>query len=643
MAQATDIVLDGAGYMIEPGSPQSPGYKRLQDGHPEGLTQRTTLTDFFGGQRRALQLERDTFYDSLAIGPALGGQGVRPWPLVAYRTGANYPSFANAITRDTYVPQVIANNRSWFAVGKQLIRGPVTTRTGTWSWSVAHTFTHDITDITIYGSIGILVCFGSAADIIFYHTGTGTTATLMAGERGHRIEAYNGFAIWTDARTNATPTILRMVKGTGIDTRHVSYDVTAMATVGGELMLITKQALFTFRGRVRDVMVNNPGWTSGGSQPAQIPGQEWSGDFEPFYQQGVVAEEDDYRVMLGYGGRTLAWIAGGMHELVPSGDRAGWRSTGLAGRRCFGGTVAAGYVWVSIESHSSQNEIWCYNGTGWWCVARQPMPEPGSPGAWCSPINLGRTNWTSTVFFLIEGETNKVLDIRPVDMRDGINTLHFMYPPTAEFVTPMIDAGDRDKIKAWRKIGAVFSSPELQGNITSGDNVRVDLDYSTDAGATWTTVFSEYSQVWAGSNGNSLAAMNFDIEEALQGVVSRFIQLRIRWVSVSDWAPILTGVWVEHETFQSPARRRKWQLRIHARDQEIDRDGVVLTRTGRELIEDLWQAWESDTPLTFRDIDYDDDPTQRTVRIVGIQEAAVQPSDHGTWGDSLITLNLVEV
>ena len=42
---------------------------------------------------------------------------------------------------------------------------------------------------------------------------------------------------------------------------------------------------------------------------------------------------------------------------------------------------------------------------------------------------------------------------------------------------------------------------------------------------------------------------------------------------------------------------------------------------------------------TFRDIDYDDDPTQRTVRIVGIQEAATQPSDHGTWGDSLIILN----
>src|SRR5699024_11068287 len=133
------------------------------------------------------------------------------------------------------------------------------------------------------------------------------------------------------------------------------------------------------------------------------------------------------------------------------------------------------------------------------------------------------------------------------------------------------------------------------------DNVLVALDYSTNAGETWHTVFSDYSQVWAGSNGNSLAAMNFDIEEVLQGVTSRFIQLRVRWGSVSDWAPILTGLWVEHEALSSPARRRKWQLRIHARDQEIDRDGMVIQRTGRQLIDELWQSWETDTPIPFRD------------------------------------------
>src|SRR5690606_23620570 len=125
------------------------------------------------------------------------------------------------------------------------------------SSSIDKTFPNEITDITIYGSYGILVAFGDAADIRFYNTLNGTDTVLMSGERAHKIEAYAGYAVWSDARTIANPAILRMVKGTGIDSRHVSYDVFKMATVGGELMLITKQAIFTFTGRVQHIMVPN--------------------------------------------------------------------------------------------------------------------------------------------------------------------------------------------------------------------------------------------------------------------------------------------------------------------------------------------------------------------------------------------------
>lgn len=67
MPQATDIVLDGAGYMIATGAPS---YTRAQDGMAEGRTARIQIRDFFGGQHRAFQLERDRGGDSLAIGPA---------------------------------------------------------------------------------------------------------------------------------------------------------------------------------------------------------------------------------------------------------------------------------------------------------------------------------------------------------------------------------------------------------------------------------------------------------------------------------------------------------------------------------------------------------------------------------------------
>lgn len=641
MAQATDIVLNGAGYMIQPGSPQSPGYKRLQDGHPEGLTQRTTLTDFFGGQRRSHQLERDTFYDSNAIGPALGGQGVTPWAYAA--TQAQGQGFIDLPSHLTRAPHVIVRDNLYVAFGKELHRHTILPDQSSRFWHIK-TYDHEITDLTIYGSIGILIAFGSAADIIFRHTGTNSETTLFAGDRAHRIEAYNGYAIWIDARTASTPTVIRMVTGVGIDFRHVSYDAFAMATVGGELLIITKQALFTFKGRVRDVLVPNPGWTADGTGGSPtMPGEEWTGEFEPFFQQGVYTAEHDFSFVAGYGGRTIAWIAGGVHELVPSGDRAGWRSTGLEGKRCFGGCVAAGYAIVSIESHSGNNEIWAYNGAGWWCIDRQAMPGGNGDGTWCWPAPIGEGGSGSyNVVFLTSG-TNTIRWYRLVpDTHHSTGVYQPNYPANAEFISPLIDAGDRDKLKAWRKIGAVFSSPELHGNLSSTDTVGISLDYSIDAGQTWVNGVtpSTRKNLWGP---NDLEHMNFDMERALSGVTFRYIMLRVRWWDVSDWAPILTGIWVEHETFQSPTRRRKWQLRIHARDQEIDRDGVVLTRTGRELIEDLWQAWETDTPMTFRDIDYDTDPVQRTVRIVGIQENATQPFDHGQWGDSLITLNLVEV
>lgn len=70
MAQPTDIVIEGAGYMIVPGH-----YTRSQDGAPEGRTGRISFRDFFGGLRRHLQLERDRGFDGLNAGPVLGGPG----------------------------------------------------------------------------------------------------------------------------------------------------------------------------------------------------------------------------------------------------------------------------------------------------------------------------------------------------------------------------------------------------------------------------------------------------------------------------------------------------------------------------------------------------------------------------------------
>lgn len=67
--QPTDVEIAGAGYMLAPGT-----YRREQDGLPEGRPGRIVVRDFFGGQRRAFQLERDRGWDGAGVGPAYDGQ-----------------------------------------------------------------------------------------------------------------------------------------------------------------------------------------------------------------------------------------------------------------------------------------------------------------------------------------------------------------------------------------------------------------------------------------------------------------------------------------------------------------------------------------------------------------------------------------
>ncbi len=110
-----------------------------------------------------------------------------------------------------------------------------------------------------------------------------------------------------------------------------------------------------------------------------------------------------------------------------------------------------------------------------------------------------------------------------------------------------------------------------------------------------------------------------------------------------DWAPVLVGIWAEFEQLDAPARRRRWQFTVTAADQVIDRDGTALTRTGRQLIAELWNAWQTGTTLPFRDIDFDADATERRVRITGISEVVPVPANAGMWGQSAVRLTLVEV
>jgi hypothetical protein len=170
---------------------------------------------------------------------------------------------------------------------------------------------------------------------------------------------------------------------------------------------------------------------------------------------------------------------------------------------------------------------------------------------------------------------------------------------------------------------------------------------------TWTVAVSQS----ASSGATRVFTRETTFDPPLQG---RVFQIRQSWSSVSDWAPVLTRVWVEYEgladyTFaelqqsayeqallDEDARRRRWEITIGASDRQPRRDGQVSALTGRQLITALWDAWESGAPLSFKDIDHDSDPVSYTVEIVDIAEKAPKPADSGRWGESVVALVLEE-
>lgn len=88
MAEVYDVTIDGDGYMVKAGT-----YQRGQDGVSETRIARVKVSDFYGGQQRAAQLERDKIWLGHAAWPEYDSQGVSAGPgRTAYTEGIAGPN-----------------------------------------------------------------------------------------------------------------------------------------------------------------------------------------------------------------------------------------------------------------------------------------------------------------------------------------------------------------------------------------------------------------------------------------------------------------------------------------------------------------------------------------------------------------------
>jgi hypothetical protein len=595
-----DITINGDGYMVVPGS-----YRRGSDGPPEARPGSLSLVDFVGGQRRALQLERDRGWDAVGVGPALGGQGVEPWPW-------SEPFTDGAIGTVTTVraPHLVLDPYAYVAVGRYLYR---TVALSASSWS-AFTQVADvgagktITRLSLYQG-GIALCCGNGLDVQLYSPGGGALSTLSAGLKARVAVGYANRLVYGDPAAGSEQ-IVRMTTGGTADSRELDAPIVNMGLHDGRVAIATKQSLWLLGGRP-DPVTN-----------------KWNAEPQPFFTHGVWTDDEDFLFLLSYGGKLYTWLANGVMEWNPNGDKAGWNATGIEGRSCTGATVAGDRLIVCIVNRAGESESWAFDGSGWWLMLR----SSNQTRVW--PMYTGGAGNIDLVLFR-DGSTSVTYDLFRLIYRHESATNY--NSGASEYRTSLLDAGERDRVKVWRRIGAVFASPEQRGNPASIAPVTLTLSYSTDGGRSWTTAAT--SLVTDPLQRTTEITTQFTSGQ----VVSRFVQLRVSFGNVVDWSPALVGLWADYEVIDAIPRRRRWNLKIRARDRTVRRDATVDPRTGRTIAADLWDAWTDSATIPFTDLDFTATGITHQVRIASISEEIPVPADAASWGDSVVSLVVIEV
>jgi hypothetical protein len=541
------------------------------------------------------------------VGPAYFGQGVEPWPAEATHTDAAITTAAVATQR---APHLVVGNNAYIAIGTFLYRSVALNAAGWGNFTQVSNAGVTIHGLAYYQGDVLMLC-GTGSDILRFNTVAGTTAVWSAGQKAKVGIGYNRRLIFADP-TAGNEELLKMSTGAGIDTRELDSPIVTMGLFGGKVAIATRTAIWLLGGKSDNVA------------------GKWLGDPEPFFSNGIYADDEDFIFLLALGGRLFTWLGNELQEWNPSNQRQGWVSRGLEGASCYGATVAGGKLIVSIVTRRGDSETWAYDGSGWWLIHRAPAGA-GATRIW--PMYAGGAGNQDLVLFR-DNAAGVVYDLYRLVWRS--DTLH-TYRSSAAFQTSLLDCGERDKLKAWRKVGALFAVPEVRGNAASGDGVTLTLSYSVDGGKTFTTAAT------TSVDDPTMRTIELDFALANNAAASRWLQLKVAWSSVLDWAPVLTGLWAEYELLDQPARRRRWAFKVHTRDVTVQRDGAVAARSGRQLAADLWTDWQAGATVPFKDLDFDTTGVTYQVRVVGIGEEVAKPADGGRWGESTLALTLVEV
>jgi hypothetical protein len=580
MTQLYDVLLGATGYMVKPGS-----YQRYQDGQSEGRVGRVRLFDFYGGAKRAAQMERDRFFTGVGAWPTLDSQGLT--------SGPKRQDFTDSVS-----PAITPGNRRWvfpFLGSWYLIDGAdlysVATSGGLYN-GLTHvqTLAGTVVDCDLNGDT-LWFAYGSTHALGKYDIGSGT---------------YTADALGSTAQFKA-----KLVSHESGEIRYVRVDEPTWVNNSAANVLIADAAVR------RLVQVDGHCWVLTEGTVYRFTSAT-AGDVTTEATVPRLAAPDDFDWALAHFGRLWTWA--GKEIIFYDTAKDTFQGTGVRGASTLGAcTVGSWLVAAVVSSITGNAELWAYDGRGWWLLDEQTSSNtlysyPVSIFGSCDDVDMlaGR------------GSTSNQLAGWQFFPRSGAPGLRDSY----ELVTALMDAGERDLDKVWRRAGIELATPDDRA---TSDTVTVALSYSVDGGATWTQIDSDTLD----DTSSRLVTIGGTITARPQG---RFIQLKLSVSSVNDWCPVVLGLWTEHETMDLPTRRRRWKFAAICADRVVKRDGSVDATGARDLASALWDAWDDGTTLAYTDVD----GAMYTVRISGIREMIGKVSEI-ELASSDVELTLVEV
>ena len=200
-----------------------------------------------------------------------------------------------------------------------------------------------------------------------------------------------GQNIFSDA--SGSPSRIWLDLNGAYEEKFTDTEIIRLTTAQAEVMAATYNAVYSFSGSFTRRACRTPPRR----RPTTSSSIGGAASCGPFFQQGTRPQSDDYKFILGFGGRTYAWIAQTVMEYDPSGDTAGWKDVGLSGLRCNGACVSAGHLIVSIVTAANRSQLWAWDGSGWWLLPTTTPPPASSCSQyqWPAP-DRGTSAWSSS-------------------------------------------------------------------------------------------------------------------------------------------------------------------------------------------------------------------------------------------------------